>query len=107
MLRNHYESITEDDRRVMARMGARDPTGVAIKMRRAKVRNVDDLVKQIDHYEPTRNVWYRFKRGLGRVMGATDYNPYAEAIRRDARIAAIPKNRELKSRLKRVMEVYK
>lgn len=82
MLATKYEDYTEDERRVMARHGARDPMGVKVAMRRAKVETVEELVNQLEHYSPARRFKERLHRAIGRVVGGTDYDPHEKEIRR-------------------------
>lgn len=82
MLATHYEDFTEDERRVMARHGARDPNGVKVAMRRAGVTSIDDLVSQLDHYTPERRIKDRLNRAIGRVVGGTEHPPHEKDIRR-------------------------
>lgn len=82
MLATKYEDYTEDERRVMARHGARDPQGVKVAMRRAKVDTVDELVGQLDHYTPARRIKERIHRAIGRVVGGTDHPPHEKEISR-------------------------
>ncbi len=81
MLATKYEDFTEDERRVMARHGARDPMGVKVAMRRAGVTSADELVSQLEHYSPTRRIKDRINRAIGRVVGGTDHDPHEKEIR--------------------------
>jgi hypothetical protein len=80
MLAIKYNQFTDQERRVAARMGARDPIGVKVALRRAGVDSADDLVKQLDHYTPEREVRRRLSVGIGRVMGGHDHDPHAADI---------------------------
>lgn len=82
MLATKYEDYTEDERRVMARHGARDPSGVKVAMRRAGVTTADELVNQLEHYSPARRIKERVHRAIGRVVGGTDHDPHEQEIRR-------------------------
>ena len=100
MLATKYEHIPADGRRVMARLGARDPRGVAIAMRRAGVESVDDLIEQLEHFRPQHRFRARLSRAIGRVLGAYDHPPHRAELIQDA-IAArrARKNVEVLERL--------
>ena len=85
MLATDYEDIPGPERRVMARLGARDPRGVQFAMKRAGVQSVEELVELLDHYKPQRNIWQRIYNGLGRLVGGEDHDPHREEIVKDIR----------------------
>jgi hypothetical protein len=87
MLAGHYDAITEDERRVIARMGARDPLGVRVAMKRARAGDVDELVDQLEHYKPRREILRRIDRMITRALYATDYHPHRIDILQTAREA--------------------
>lgn len=108
MLSADFDSMSLDERRVLARLGARDPRGVKVAMQRAKVDNVEALVDQLEHYQPRREVGRRVDSLLCRLEGSTSFDPHAEEIRRDARQqrrASRPENVEIKRRLKTVLHM--
>lgn len=108
MLSSRYDSVSHDERRVMARLGARDPRGVQVRLRRAGVETVDELVSQLDHYQPKRRFRQRVLDGIGRLTNALPYHPYKVQILADAREESHRvKNPELDERLKRAIREMK
>ena len=99
MLASHYEALTEDEARVVARMGARDPASVRIAMKRADAANVDELVGQLEHYRARRHIGARANKMLDRFFHSTPYHPHREEIIRE--VNSRPRNREIKDRLRR------
>lgn len=82
MFAAEYEDINSPERGVMARMGARDPIGVHLAMKRAGVDTPEELAALLKHYQPQRHMIERIKTGIGRLLGGLDYDPHAEDIRR-------------------------
>lgn len=100
MLSSEYADIPSEERRVMARVGARSPQGVKIAMRRYGVSTVNELVALLDHHKAKRNVMTRLQAGIRRVLGGTPYDPHAEELRRLGRNRK--KDRDLKEIQQRV-----
>ena len=110
MLATKYDDVASPERRVMARMGARDLIGVKVAMRRAGVTTVEELVNQLEHYEPERRMKVRLHRAIGRVVGGTDYDPHADDIRRIDSTHTRRKERaqrDIKKRLKDTQRAFK
>lgn len=110
MLASHYESedMTPEERRVLARLGARDPTGIKLAMRRAGVKTVDELVKHLEHYQPKRNAGDRIVSGLGKAWGGTRYHPHQKAILAGARESRkIAAAHEIEQRVKQTRKAFK
>jgi hypothetical protein len=110
MLATAYEELTEDERRVMARHGARDPNGVKVAMRRAGVTTADELVSQLEHYTPARRIKERVHRAIGRVVGGTDYEPHEKEIRRVGsafQARQIRATKEIVDRVKRTRKAFR
>jgi len=106
MLATDYKDVASEERRVMARLGARDPKGVKAAMRRYGVSTVQELVNLLEHYKPKRNMLHRFKVGVGRLMGGFDYDPHAEEIRRAMRTPT-PAQKDIQQRIKRAVRKAK
>lgn len=81
MLATRYENISDDERRVMARMGTRDVNGVRLAMRRHGVSTAKELIELLEHQKPKRNFWHRIHNGIGRAVGGEDHDPHQEEIR--------------------------
>lgn len=76
------DEMTPEIRRVLARIGARDPRGVQVAMKRAGVETLEDLVAHLEHFKAERDVSNRFSLGIGRMIGGLDHDPHAEDLRR-------------------------
>lgn len=82
MLAADYDSLDRDARRVLARVGARDPAGIKLAMKRRGARTVDDLIEQLEHQRPRRAILRRIMDGLGRISRGVDHVPHqAEIVR--------------------------
>ena len=77
--------VTEDQWRVIRRLGARDPSSVALAMRRHGVATVDELVAQLEHYTPQRRVRLRIIAALSRLVGGYQGDPNRREIARALR----------------------
>lgn len=75
-----FDKFTDDERRVLARYGARDPAGIRNAMSRYKVKSVQELIARIEHYRPRRKPLHRLRRLLARFVGGYDYNPHKREI---------------------------
>lgn len=99
MLSSRYERLTHDERRVLARMGARDPRGVRVLLKRARVKTVDELALQ--HQQPDRHWRERIYAVVCHVFKGTPYNPHRREI--IAALRPVKRNTaEVKQRLERV-----
>lgn len=87
MLSTEYTTISRDDARVLARLGARSPSGVQIALKRAGATSVNELVQQLQHHRPRRNIRQRWSRALDRLLRASDKHPYRADVLSDARHA--------------------
>lgn len=76
------DEMTPEIRRVLARIGARDPQGVKVAMKRAGAETLEELVQSLEHYRPERHAVNRFRLGLGRLIGGYDHDPHEEDIKR-------------------------
>lgn len=106
MLAGRYESISPEQRRVLARLGARDPAGVQVRLKRAGVETVEELVAQLEHQRPARRLRRRIRLMLGRWVGGTDYHPTQKAILAGARRAKHRADVETEQRLKAAMRAF-
>lgn len=101
MLASEYTSISRDDARVLARLGARSPSGVRIALQRAGVSNIRELAQQLRHYRPQRHIRQRWSRMLDRAFRASSKPLHLEDVREDARHARKRRaNEEVAQRLK-------
>lgn len=87
MYANHFDDTdaTQDDWRVLARLGARDPQGIKVAMRRHGVSSPTELAKQLEHYQAQRRVGERWRRALIRLSGGKEVDPHHEEIKRIGR----------------------
>lgn len=107
MLATEYKEIARPEGRVLARLGARDPTGVKLVMRRYKAATIDELVAQLKHYEVHRNFKRRLRIALGRIVGGSETDPHRADILRDERHSKRSAARiEIEQRLKRAQKVF-
>jgi hypothetical protein len=104
-----YSSLTTDERRVLARLGARDPRGIKLAMKRAGVDNIEALIALLEHQKPRRDFEGRLERFLCALEGSEPRHPHQRAIRADARRAQRarqPQAREISQRLKIVTKAF-
>lgn len=76
------DELTDDERRALARLGARDPRGLRLAMKRHGVDTLPDLIAVLEHHQPKRRIWHRLTFALGRLSGGVPYDPHAESITR-------------------------
>lgn len=95
---SEYETFTDEQRRVLARYGARDPLGIRYAMKRHNAQTVQELISKLEHYKPRRNPVERARRFIARLYGGYDYNPHKSAIIRATR----PRNRRERQTLERL-----
>lgn len=108
MLATHYDDMPKQERRVIARMGARDVVGVNLAMKRHKAKDIDELVSKLEHYEAERRVRERIDNAIGRLVGGTPYPPHQQEILRDARERKQNgQHKEIELRVKRTRKVFK
>jgi hypothetical protein len=110
MLATRYDDIPADERRVLARMGARDPIGVRLAMKRHKAESIDDLVSKLEHYEAERRTKERINNAIGRLVGGTPYPPHQKEILRDERERAKAKKgdqKEIEMRVRITRKAFK
>lgn len=84
MLANQFEvnDANEEQWRVLSRLGARDPAGVKVAMKRAGVDNVYDLIAMLEHQEAQRQTRERWESALNRFVGGKPYDPHEAEIKR-------------------------
>lgn len=107
MLATKYTKLTQKEREVLARLGARDPVGIKVAMRRYKVKSIDELMTLLEHQQPKRRVGERWWLALGRLMGGYGYDPHASAIAAEARRSQRPKQVILEDRLKSAVKAFR
>lgn len=101
------DEMTPEVRRVLARIGARDPQGVKVAMRRAGVGTLEELVEQLNHFKPERHVKDRFHHGLGRMFGGLEHDPHAEDLKRmQRRRPKSSQQKEIEQRVKRMRKAF-
>jgi hypothetical protein len=109
MLATNYNSdeLTNDQSRVLARIGARDPAGIKRAFKIYQVDNINDLVAVLEHYQPRRNVRRRLYMALARLSGGYLHDPHADevkaAFRKSSKMIEIIK---IKERQKKVKQTY-
>lgn len=80
-----YAALNRAERRVLARLGARDPRGIRFALKRAKLHDVEQLIDQLEHQTPKRRVTTRIINGLTRIMGSSHEHPHRREIRQTGR----------------------
>lgn len=94
MLAADYDDVDSPERRVMARVGARDPRGVKQAMRKYGVDNVNDLVALLEHQEAKQQIAERAELMANRLIGGSAQPAHQVAIMEDARRAKRRKNND-------------
>jgi hypothetical protein len=109
MYSSEFHTFTSDERRVLARLGARDPKGIRLALKRHNVETVDELVRLLDHQRPQREFRRRWAALMGRTFDTTEHQPHAreiiETARRERRRQR-PENRAMEMRLRDVLERF-
>jgi uncharacterized membrane-anchored protein YjiN (DUF445 family) len=106
MLSADFETFDKNERRVLARFGARDPRGIKVAMRKHRVASIDELVEQLPHHRAQREFQRRFNALICRMQNATNYDPHRLDLLKAARMereSRKPENMEMKRRLKQVI----
>lgn len=85
MLATRYDELPKPESRVIARLGARDPTGVKLAMKRHKAKDIPELVGMLEHYEAQRRTKERIENALGRLVGGVPYPPHQREIQQAMR----------------------
>lgn len=67
--------VEYDHARVFARLGARSREGVQVAMRKRGASSVDELVEQLEHFSPRREVGRRIRGWVRWWRGDLDYDP--------------------------------
>lgn len=101
------DTLKEDERRVLSRIGARDPYGIKRAMKKHKVNTIAELEEKLLHYKPKRRVWERFIEGIGNLWGGYDHNPHAKALYEDFKRSKSKPNKEIEARLKRTQKLFR
>lgn len=108
MLATRYDEMPEEERRVIARMGARDVVGVKLAMKRHKAKDIPDLVSKLEHYQAQRRVKERVEQAIGRLVGGVPYPPHQREILAAMREQAQSKqHKEIALRVKRTRKAFK
>jgi hypothetical protein len=107
MLATNYEKIARPERGVLARLGARDPIGVKVAMRRHGVETIEELTAILEHQQPRRRVGERLWLALGRIIGGKPYDPNAREIRALARHKIDPRQAAIEQRIKSTINAMK
>lgn len=109
MLASRYDPLemTAEERRVLARLGARDPMGIKLAMKRANVTTINELVAHLEHHQPKRNAEDRLLRSLGKARGGTPYHPHQRAVLAGARQSKqMRDSKEIEARVKRNRKAF-
>ncbi|MBK8028192.1 MAG: hypothetical protein IPK17_01515 [Chloroflexi bacterium] len=81
LLSGEYARLSPDEARVLARLGARDPRGIAVAMKRYKVDSIDELVKLLKHHEVDRQFRQRLSALICRMTNSHNFDPNAPQMR--------------------------
>lgn len=78
MYASKYDSheLTDAERRVMARLGIRDPAGMKAAMKRYRVKSPEALIALLEHQQPQRRFWAKVRQAFGRLSGGYEYEPH-------------------------------
>lgn len=106
MLSARYEQLGRDDRRVIARLGARDPRGVSVALKRAKAADVNELVSRLDHFTPRRRIMRRLNKMIDRLTYGTRAHPHGRQLMLDRRAARRSNDVEIMRRVKAAVELF-
>lgn len=106
MLSARYEQIGREDRRVIARLGARDPRGVEVVLKRTKAADVNELVSRLDHFTPRRRVMRRLNKMIDRLTYGTRSHPHGRALMIDRRAARRSNDAEILRRVRAAAEMF-
>lgn len=98
MLASDYTRLTDDEARVMTRYGIRSPSGLKVAMKKHKVKTLDELVAQLEHYRPKRRLGDKFRSMLIRISGGVPYHPHQKQIRQ--LFKKTPNSEVLKARIR-------
>jgi hypothetical protein len=83
------DDVTEEQWRVLRRLGARSPHGIKQALEKHNCSSVDELIEHLQHYTPQRRVKRRLWLALGRMVGGMPYDPnqsdYQKAFRKSRR----------------------
>lgn len=84
MLATRYDEadVTKEQWRVLDRIGARDPAGIKLAMKRHGVDDIESLVALLEHHKPQRRVKQRIMNSIARFTEGTKRDPHAEEIKR-------------------------
>ena len=80
MLASEYKTISRDEARVLARMGARCPAGVKVAMKRAGFQTAPDLARELQHYRPTHRLRERLNLMVSHFFGSQPVPPHRTEI---------------------------
>lgn len=104
MLATEYREITEDQRRIMARMGIRSPSGVNLALKRAKVKTTEELIALLKHHQPRRRMGEKLCLMIGRLFGSYGYDPHRSQLIKEAKRS--PADIALKTRVKDISKRF-
>ncbi len=108
MLATAYEDIPSPERRVLARLGARDPIGVKVAMRQHDAKTLEELVSKLKHYSPQRNLKKRLDMAIGRILGGFPTDPHRADILRDERHSRQSmQQKDIEQRVKRARKAFR
>ena len=79
-LSSSYTLLNRTERRVLARLGARDPRGIEFALKRAKLKDVHQLIDVLEHQTPKRRMRTRIINGITRIMGSSHEHPHIREI---------------------------
>lgn len=110
MLATKYEEsdVTQQQWRVLDRIGARDPAGIKRAMKKYQVDTIDELVAVLEHHKPKRNIKRRLMTALGRLApGSYPHDPHETEVKRAMKMSFEAENYiKIRDRMQKVKNSY-
>lgn len=78
----NVHDVSKKEWDVMIKMGARDPHGIRVVMRRHNIDSVEKLYDILEFYKAQRRPLARLQRALTRLSGGYKKDPHADEIRK-------------------------
>jgi hypothetical protein len=80
MFSNGKKPTSDEQWRVMARLGARDEYGIKRAMKKYKVNSIEELIAVLEHQNPKKMPGEELYNAFGRMVGGQDYDPHKREI---------------------------
>jgi hypothetical protein len=97
------DKVTQEQWRVIDRLGSRDVAGIKRAMRQHKVNSIDELAKILKHHEAKSKPLDRLKLSFGRLFGHYNHNPHGKEFH-EAFKAKKPQDLQIIERVKYVKQ---